>query len=359
MTQLNINLPPSIGQRDFDEWVSQTTQYLRDYLGIYENWSINPKDYGLVGDGSTDDTTALNAAYSAASSNSKILLLPPVTMKFTSQLVWDKAVNVIGIDRNKTILKKSGNFVGIKIGHATTGVGGENRYENFTVDSFGGTDAASGIEIFWGNNAVFRNLLVTNQGNHGIRFMNGFVTTFDNITCTLNDGDGFKVEGQTGLETTTFDCNSNTFINIHCLSNGGIGFNLEKGDSNFGMGIVCEQNTGKGLRINGMANFFQVYLEANTGKDIHMDTSSIRNFLVILGLTDINDYDDDGTNNGYLDLATGHYLNWVQATLGGLSVAGGIEFNGLTSYANNAAAIAGGLTAGDLYRVGDAVGVVY
>jgi hypothetical protein len=32
--QLNINLPPNIGQRDFDEWISQLTQYLRDNLGI-------------------------------------------------------------------------------------------------------------------------------------------------------------------------------------------------------------------------------------------------------------------------------------------------------------------------------------
>jgi hypothetical protein len=37
MTQLNINLPPNIDQRDFDEWISQVTQYLRDYLGLYDS----------------------------------------------------------------------------------------------------------------------------------------------------------------------------------------------------------------------------------------------------------------------------------------------------------------------------------
>jgi len=34
MPKLNINLPPYTGNRDFDEWVIQTTQYLRDYLGV-------------------------------------------------------------------------------------------------------------------------------------------------------------------------------------------------------------------------------------------------------------------------------------------------------------------------------------
>lgn len=34
MTQLNINLPPVIGQHDFDEWISQLTQYIRDNVGV-------------------------------------------------------------------------------------------------------------------------------------------------------------------------------------------------------------------------------------------------------------------------------------------------------------------------------------
>jgi len=34
MTQLNIQLPPNIGQRDFDEWISILTQYIRDNVGV-------------------------------------------------------------------------------------------------------------------------------------------------------------------------------------------------------------------------------------------------------------------------------------------------------------------------------------
>lgn len=38
---------------------------------------------------------------------------------------------------------------------------------------------------------------------------------------------------------------------------------------------------------------------------------------------------------------------------------GQMNIRNLTSYANNAAAVAGGLSVGDLYRLGDTVGVVH
>lgn len=34
MTQINIQLPPSTGQRDFDEWLSILTQYIRYNVGV-------------------------------------------------------------------------------------------------------------------------------------------------------------------------------------------------------------------------------------------------------------------------------------------------------------------------------------
>lgn len=34
MTQLNIQLPPETGNADFDRWIIQITQYLRDNLGV-------------------------------------------------------------------------------------------------------------------------------------------------------------------------------------------------------------------------------------------------------------------------------------------------------------------------------------
>jgi hypothetical protein len=67
MTQLNIALPPSINNTMFDEWAIQTTQYLRDYLGLCGGTNIvSVKDYGALGDGVNNDRTAINSAFSAS-----------------------------------------------------------------------------------------------------------------------------------------------------------------------------------------------------------------------------------------------------------------------------------------------------
>jgi hypothetical protein len=57
--KLNINLPPNIGQRDFDEWASQLTQYIRDFLGTTDWVAITAFSNSWENFGGT----YLNAAY--------------------------------------------------------------------------------------------------------------------------------------------------------------------------------------------------------------------------------------------------------------------------------------------------------
>lgn len=385
---------------------------------------VHAYDFGVVGDDSTDDTDAINAAYAAAASNDATLILPPKTMKFTSQLVWNKAVNVIGTDRNKTKLKKYGDFIGIKIGHTSSGVGGEQRYENFTIDSAGGADASVGIELWYASYGVFRNLLITNQGSHGIHYRSGFENTFETILCVSNGGDGFKVEGGTGLSSLA--ANASTFNNIKCLTNGGIGFNIETGDFHFIDGLVSEQNTSHGVRINGLTNRIHLYTESNTGYDILLDASSVRNFVLGLYFVSLAKFSDVGTNNIFLDIGQGYYLRIPSvgpplqtansagkdlivtggnagagatgraggllycyggdakgttgdANGGAINLQGGAPVNSgaygkvilqaaggkvnitLADFANNAAAVSGGLAVGDLYHItgADTIGVVH
>jgi len=64
MAQLNISLPPPKESPDFDGWLTQVTQYLRDYLGLSYTDRGNPavKDF-IISDFTTDGTwkTGANA----------------------------------------------------------------------------------------------------------------------------------------------------------------------------------------------------------------------------------------------------------------------------------------------------------
>jgi hypothetical protein len=92
MTQLNISLPPTKDSPDFDGWMTQISQYLRDYLGLNDNIVQNylsVKDYGAVGDGTTDDTAAIQNAINAASTAGRILMIPGGTYKIVPATTVD------------------------------------------------------------------------------------------------------------------------------------------------------------------------------------------------------------------------------------------------------------------------------
>ena len=63
--------------------------------------------------------------------------------------------------------------------------------------------------------------------------------------------------------------------------------------------------------------------------------------------------------DSYISFLTGAANNTTGAERLRIKGTGTINIAALTSYANNAAALSGGLVAGDLYRIGDTVGVVH
>jgi hypothetical protein len=124
MTQLNISLPPPKDSPDFDGWLVQVTQYLRDYLGLYDSLTtvpgsqvsflqagtgavsrtaqnkmrdfINVFDFGAVGNGTTDDTAAIQLAINYAAG--RPIFVPDGTYKITSQLTYSTAGNANGLN---------------------------------------------------------------------------------------------------------------------------------------------------------------------------------------------------------------------------------------------------------------------
>ena len=263
---------------------------------------INVLWYGATGDGSTDDTTAINSAYDAAAAVDKPLYFPPGTYKITSQLDFDSSVDILGANRENTIFSAAGTFDAIRIGGASA-IGQESLYENFTVDRASGT--GKGIVVYAGARITMRRITARDQSSHGIELQTGNLGTYQSIRCLSNGGDGFKINSGAGYGSgSAWAC---TFSDIDCLSNTGVGFNIDVGNSHFGTGVVCQNNTGVGFRSNANTNIFQVYTESNTAADIHLTSSSVRNFITANNVDAFSALGilDEGTNNTILDIAIG------------------------------------------------------
>ena len=116
--------------------------------------------------------------------------------------------------------------------------------EDFTLDSDGSDTGKNGITITRFQRGVISRVEVKDQDNHGIEFLKGNLSTFRDLQCNTNGGDGFKVNASDN------NCNACVFSNIECTGNTGWGFNLESGDDNWLYGVTCQGNTGGGLICN-------------------------------------------------------------------------------------------------------------
>ena len=261
-----------------------------------------PEWFGAVGDGIADDTTALNNAYIAVSPNGTFLLSAAI-YKFISTLPWKYQTNVVGSGRSASVLKKSGNIVGIEIGGLDGNGASGAHFSDFTLDSFITGDTKSGIEFLISNGNTFDRIEVMHQALHGIHIKTGTANAFKTIRTTNNGGDGFRIEGGLGYHSgsTYYDANANTISGLDTISNAGTGFNIVQhlatySMSNWATGVVSQQN-GYGVNIGDLNNVVQAYCESSTGYDFRFDATSTRNTATISHMGSTDKYADLGTDN--------------------------------------------------------------
>lgn len=77
--QVNVGTNPNDGTGDplRTSFIKLNTNDLRIWRTLYTNLAVNVRDFGAVGDGLTDDTTAINTALAAAQAQARALHFPP------------------------------------------------------------------------------------------------------------------------------------------------------------------------------------------------------------------------------------------------------------------------------------------
>lgn len=199
-------------------------------------FNAKSRDYGALGDGSTNDATAIQAAITAAkaattgSAVGASVLLPGGTYIVNSQIVVPKKVVLRGVGRGGSIIKAGATFPAdtalVKLGDTTGSppYAGGARLEDLGVNCNYVTGSV-GIysEEIQEAGGVFR-CQVTNYGDAGIRLKSN-TTTPQNVVLYDTEVDG----GTQNINLTTYytsaaydiNCTGGYVLLLKCTANSG------------------------------------------------------------------------------------------------------------------------------------------
>lgn len=203
------------------------------------NEIFNVKAYGAVGDDSNDDTSAIQAAIDAASSNDGgVVYLPSGTYRITSALELHSGVTLRGdgcagytgsanvnlaleVPVAATVIHQVTNDVDA-ISNDTEGADFDLRHvtiEDLMITGTG-SGTGNGINLGWGTDGrlaylTFKNVHVYNFGNDGLRLQTPIVSHFDTVVSQSNGQHGFNLY---------YAGTSCAFTSCFAMGNGGAGF---------------------------------------------------------------------------------------------------------------------------------------
>ena len=217
---------------------------------------VSITDFGAVGNGSDDDTDAINAALAASKhvivpAGMTCLISSTITVPSQTKLEFLGGLgNLAGALPASYFIKKSTmTTAGIVV--ATRGMvtgGGINGQVG---------NAGDGIQLA-GNGAVVRDFYACRAGRDGVRvgtdgtYANCNSTFLSNVRSTNNGRYGFYIHD--GVAVGPADANAGSLIDCIAISNGSDGIRLGHCFWVSVINALCESNTGYGLYLSGVNN---------------------------------------------------------------------------------------------------------
>src|SRR5438309_10189368 len=289
------------------------------WSGTARTQTFNPRAYGAKGDGTADDTPAINAALAAVPAAGGVLELSPGVYRITAPIRLTKQVIVAGAGftddptpelRAATVLLKDGNFEGVSV-EADACI-----LRDFQVDGKAG-NGGTGI-VVKAARVVLENVAVTNQGGVGVRIgsprTNANLWRILNLVVVKNGSHGLYIHDP---DPRIPDVNAGILVGLDTRRNGGDGLCIDNATDNIFHGVMAAETAGYGINLHGTPGdkatghiFWFPYAEANQRGEILLDTNAV--FNVVFGfnaLTKVDGTIDRGTEN----LVLGH----ARAKVGG------------------------------------------
>jgi hypothetical protein len=186
---------------------------------------FNVLDYGALGDGTTDDAAAINAAITAAiADGGGTVYLPPGTYRTTTAInITDDVIRLVGAQQYASIILSdhTGNAINIATNNQPY-VG--NLYIKRNTIGARGSRTGVGIRVFGdiaGGSSVQANVEFCRiEGfSKGLDLYGCFLSYFGNLTLKQNDI-SYYLNNNTNDSITFFACASNLSISQHIVGNG-------------------------------------------------------------------------------------------------------------------------------------------
>jgi parallel beta-helix repeat protein len=288
-------------------------------------------DFGAIGDGVADDTTALRNALASG----QPIEAPEAVYKITSPVVLPAGTDINGNGR------PTFKFVGQTAG-ACFGTGGDGvALRNITID---GDKSSKGFPSSWGlalshSTAVIENVCIrdcktrglhitgnknrvqggsiTSTNGIGVQILGGWGNMLSDIDlsgntsfgCHLDQGaNRNKLDGlycfNSGLELVglTFSCYQNRITSCHAEGTGDNGFSLT-GYENVLMGCVALRCRHSGIYLYGSRNTISNNLSRDNGQRFLIDGSKWAGMMVVPGWGGLAS-DNVVVGNNFIDMQT-------------------------------------------------------
>ena len=242
---------------------------------------VYAENFGAVGDGITDDYTAIqNAINAVGNAGGGKILFGAKIYKITQGLVDNgKTVILVGKASNEDPTN-SGNATIIYAVGAISGwtiTGNRSGARDITIKGDNGTfDGNIAGFVISGSKSSLENCSAINNRGHGFMYLYGNQSYFCNLLGLGNKGHGIYI----GDSITSVDDNASAFVHIDMRVNGGSGVYIDSSKSfanNF-YNLVVQGNGAWGLYCDSTYNnVYGMYEEASVLGPIKFEVNSANN----------------------------------------------------------------------------------
>lgn len=278
--------------------VIEPTDGIGRWLRVRQNNDIQVLWFGTnTTPGTTDMTSALDAAIAAVSSPGGRVILPPGKSLITSKISIAKKMTLCGVGEDishvidsfaGSTLLKSASLNDTLLDITGSGV----TINGVLVDGLSGNGGA-GIHIH-GNSVRMSNVCVSRMGGVGIRVgdetsANSNCFYLERVAALNNTSHGLYLRSNPGDDNV--NANAGTIIGFTAMNNGGDGIRVDRAFLNVIIGATTESNGGYGIKLTSLSRFNKLYGgdtdEGNTSGSIHVE--GVSNVIMGEGSTNFTD----------------------------------------------------------------------